>query len=363
MHASSAKPIPEPEVSARVLESAQKLERHIRACGLKPGDRYITTEEAGKLLGKSVVIAQRAMALLAKRRILERRPKAGTFIGEAMASQVDITNLHFLLPEHSQTENDSREHYWAQIDGMRHVLGQVSAHFHFIPNQDLDYTRQIVERASSAGLLNGVILVLPSRQMRAFFNQSGIPTVVEGGVEPDLTNLCWIQWNQTQVGYHLASYLLGKGHRRLATIMRDVWSMGEPLLHEGINEALAQAGLFSNSLRMRSVPNEASAIIETVRDLLQSENPPTGFICRNEFQAGHVADAAASLGKLETIEITQCNAPTHLEHCRFTCAVPEISAFGFGERVGQLFATLLKNEIPEPRGYEIPVRLQPVNFL
>lgn len=345
-------------VSLRVQESADKLERHIRACGLKAGDRYITTEEAGKLLGMSIVIAQRAMALLAQRNILERRPKAGTFIGNGIGADTNTVNIHFFSPEQSRAESQIQTHHWEQIDGMRAVLGHLSAHFHFVPNQDLGYVQQIVKKMAAADLLNGAVLILPSREMRAFFNQSGIPTVVEGGVEGDLNNLCWIQWDQVQVGRLLGSYLLERGHRRLVTIMRDIWSIGEHLLHDGINEAFTAANLPSNTLRMRSAPNEEQAIVELARGLFREENPPTGFICRSEFQADCVAKVAEEMGKGAQVDITHCNAPSRPEQNRYTCTLPELSTVEFGKVAGEMFRQLMANQMPEPQGRRIPVRVK-----
>lgn len=349
---------PDSEASLRVRDSAEKLERHIRACGLKAGDRYITTEEAGKLLGMSIVIAQRAMALLARRNILERRPKAGTFIGAGIGVDIQTSNIHFFSPEQSRTDNEVQANYWEQINGMRSVLGQLSAHFHFVPNQDLGYVQHIVRQTSAAGLLNGAVLILPSREMRAFFNQSGIPTVVEGGVEADLGNLCWIQWDQTRVGRLLAQYLLHRGHRRLVTVMRDLWSIGEHLLHDSINEVLTEENLPSNTLRMRSAPSEKEAITELARGFFREENPPTGFICRNEFQADCIAEAAREAGVEKQVDITHCNASSNPAQNRYTCAVPEITVFEFGKMAGEMFQHLMANQMPEPRGHLIPVRLK-----
>ena len=345
-------------VSLRVKESADILERHIRACALKPGDRYITTEEAGKLLGKSVVVAQRAMALLAQRNILHRRPKAGTFIGDAVTTESNIFNVHFLFPETRESDPGSKVQYWEQIDGMRSVLGHVSAHFHFIPNQDLGYIQQVIRKASQAGLLNGVILLLPSRQMRSFFNESGIPTVVEGGVEPDLTNLCWMQWDQTQVGRLLATHLLEKGHRRIVTVMRDIWSIGENVLHDSINDTVAAAGLPSKTVRIRSVPDEQAALTGLARSLLTEETPPTAFICRHEFQAHCIAKAAESLGLQNDVEITHCNPSSKPEENTFTCTVPELDGAHSGKLIGEMFQGLIQNSAPKPGGRQVPVRLQ-----
>jgi len=341
-----------------VRESADKLERHIRARGLKAGDRYITTEEAGKLLGLSIVTAQRAMGLLASRNILHRRPKAGTFIGNGIGAEIETVNIHFFSPEESRTESETQTNFWEQIDGMRSVLGHLSAHFHFVPNQNLAYVRQIVEKTASAGLLNGAVLSLPSREMRVFFNQSGVPAVVEGGVEADLTNLCWIQLDQILVGRMLASHLLELGHRRLVTVMRDLWSIGEHQLHDGINEVLTTNGLPSNTLRIRSAPNERQAIVELARGLFRKENPPTGFICRNEFQADCVAEAARAAGLEKLVDITHCNAPSRPDQNRYTCTVPEFSTFEFGKLIGGMFRQLMANQAPEPRGRQIPVRIK-----
>jgi DNA-binding LacI/PurR family transcriptional regulator len=296
------------------------------------------------------------MALLAERNILERRPKAGTFIGEGLGADVQTAHIHFFAPEQSRAEGGAQVGYWEQIDGMKSVLGPLSAHFHFVPNQNLGYVQQIVRQ--SAGMLNGAVLVLASREIRAFFDQSGLPTVVEGGVEADLTNLCWLQWDQIQTGRLLTSHLLERGHRRLATIMRDIWGIGEHLLHDGIAEALTAAALPSNALRMRSAPSERRAIEELALGLFREKNPPTGFICRNEFQADCVAEAARAAGQWDLVDITHCNPPSRPESSRHTCAVPELSAFEFGKVAGEMFRQLMANQAPEQRGRQIPVRLE-----
>ncbi len=349
-----------PTASSRVLMSAKKLENHIRACGLQPGDRYISAEEAGRLLDESVMTAQRTMTYMAKLNLLERRPKAGTFIGPAMAAKVAASCVHFLLPEQCMTKGEFRQGFWTQIHGMRSVLPVMSAQFNFIPNQNLVYVQQVVQQASAAGSLMGVVLVLPSREIRNYFNQSGIPTVVSGSVEPDLTNLCWIDWDQMQIGRLLADYLIQRGHRRLATIMRDIWAVGEHMLHDGISEVLAGADLPSNALLVRSAPAEHSVIAEMVRGLMtQTPQPPTGFICRTTFQADCVSEVARSLGMADRVEVVLCNALNPADQSKYTCAVPEIDIAEEGRIMGKMFQGLTQSQPPEPRGRYISVKLHP----
>lgn len=351
-------PIEGEGVSSRVQVSAEKLKRHIQACRLQPGDRYISAEDAGQLLGESVTTAQRAMALLARHKILERRPKAGTFIGAAVVSSDDLTCLHFLLPEQCIRDQGSQQTLWHHVEGMRTVLPNLSVQFNFVPHQDVAFAKQVIERAGDT--LSGVVLVLSSRPMRAFFNQSGIPTVVGGGVEPDLSNLCWVTADQVQIGQLLASHLLERGHRRIATIMRDVWSVGEHQLHDGVGEVMAEAGLATNALLVRSAPVEHTATLELARSLLQEPNPPTGFICRTELQADCAVEAAKQAGVADAVDVVVCSEPVATDKLRYTSAVSEMNSVEMGKTIGRMFRDMAQNKPPEPRGHRVPVKLHVV---
>ncbi len=345
--------------SKRVLDIATKLERHIQASGLKPGDRYITADQASKLMGASAMTTQRAMNVLAQRNVLERRRKAGTFIGQPSGASVrKLSCIHFLLPDF-MAEKQEQENYWdqihGQIQGLRRVIPDLSVQFNFIPNQDVGYTQEIVSRTA----VSGAILVLSSRPMRAFFDHSGIPTVVEGSSEPDLANLCWVDWDQAQTGRLLADHLLQCGHRQIATIMRNVWSIGEHLLHDGINEALGAAGLGPTTIRSRSAPLERAAIGSVAHTLLNEKNPPTGFICRTEFQAECVLEVARELGMGDRIEVALCNPPRRENIGRYSCVVPLIESVQHGELIGTLLQGLVTGNPPLERGHKIPVQLRP----
>ncbi|HEX7008568.1 MAG TPA: substrate-binding domain-containing protein, partial [Phycisphaeraceae bacterium] len=175
-------------------------------------------------------------------------------------------------------------------------------------------------------------------------------------------NLGWLDYDQAQTGRLLAGYLLQRGHRRLATIMRDVWSIGEHLLHDGISEVVAAAGLAANAVRVRSAPPERSAVTELARGLLaDSAERPTGFICRTPFQADCVAQVARGLGLVDSIEAVVCNAPHPVEEARYTCVVPEIDAIEQGRIIGTLLKRLRAGDPPEPRSQHVPVRLHQVS--
>jgi DNA-binding LacI/PurR family transcriptional regulator len=347
-------------VSPRVRDAAGKLHRHIRTGGLRPGDRYISAEEASQLLGESVMTAQRAMAHLAAGNILERRPRAGTFIGPEADVRSATSCIQFFLPEQCIYERTMRETYWELIEGMRGVLPNLSAQFNFMPDQDVAFAQQLIEHTSAATLA-GAVLVLPSRAIRAYFNQSGVPTIVHGGVEPDLVNLCWLSIDQARVGRLLATWLLERGHRKLVTIMRDVWSIGEHQLHDGVGEAITEAGLAANALLVRSAPVEHAAIEGLVHQLLADPTDcPTGFICRTELQAQNVKQVVDAMGLGDRIDITLCNPPDRLREPVFTCVTPDCDMVEQGKMMGEMFKMMANAVAPESRGRTIDVKLNPV---
>src|SRR5688572_33109266 len=68
----------------RIVELADLIAADIRRRKLNPGDSYQSTLETAEMLGVSTTAANRAMQVLVKRRVLDRRQKKGTFeIGRA----------------------------------------------------------------------------------------------------------------------------------------------------------------------------------------------------------------------------------------------------------------------------------------
>jgi DNA-binding LacI/PurR family transcriptional regulator len=348
-------------ISQRVRDAAEKLRRHIRSCGLQPGDRYISADEAGTLLGESVMTAQRAMAFLASEDVLDRRAGTGTFIGPAAAGHAVTSCIQYFLPEQCIFERTMREGYWECLQGMREVLPNVSVQSNFVRDQDDAHVKQLIEQAS-VNALAGVVLVLSTRAIRSYFNQSGIPTVVRGNVEPGLTNLCWISYDEGQVGQLLTSWLVQRGHRRLVTIMRDVWSIGEHQLIDSAGKVLSDAGLAADSLLVRSTPSDPIAIEEVVRQLLtDTDDIPTGFICRNAVQADGVTEVARSLGLADRIDVTLANIADDLIKPHYTCVEPEIDEVEQGRITARMFQTMSEARMPEPRGHTVGVKLRPLD--
>lgn len=350
-----------PSISPRIRDAAEKLCQHIRSSRLRRGDRYISADEASTLLGESVMTAQRAMSYLASKHVLERRSGSGTFIGHAADDQSTATCVHFVYPEQCLSERAMRDGHWDLVQGMRDVLTNASFQCHFLPHRDDPLEQQLFAK-DLPGAVSGAVLVLSSRSMRAHFNHSGVPTIVRGNVEDDLNNLCWVSFDEHQTGELLASWLVERGHKRVVTIMRDVWSIGEHQLTDSVGRVLSQAGLSADALLVRSTPAEKDVIAQTARQVLVDRpDISTGFICRTAFQADCVMEVARSLGLGDRVDVTKTNVADIESQPNYTCVVPEINGVEQGRIMANMFQTMAEARMPDPRGMVVGVKLSPVD--
>ena len=347
--------------TATVPHLAAWMEDDIRRRGLSCGDRYFTAEEAGQRLGVSTMTAHRAMKVLADRGLLNRRRRKGTFIGRAFSQReaVPLKCIHVLVPrDYQRVERALGEGFWA---GLHSELPGISIQYDFVPDHEpMAFLRQVVEQATQGDSLEGLILALSTREMRQYVNELDLPIVVNGSVEPDLGNVSWVDRDQRQVGQILADYLLKRGHRRFALLMRNHWALGEDLMLEGVANSLAAAGLGLGALTIRSFPADEAMVSHSVGQLLSGLEGPTGFICRSEFLANSAARAVESMGFRvpQDVQVTLCDYfkpwPTRL---RFPYAAPTLDARAVGAVAGRMLLQLAEGKPPDPHHVVVPVNV------
>ena len=119
---------------------------------------------------------------------------------------------------------------------------------------------------------------------------SGLPVVLSGTAYPSVRGLVWMNTDQRQVGRLLAEYLLGKGARQIAVLMRDRMQQGDHIVLDTVRDTLAEAGLPLTALTLRCLPSDAEAAAAEVGLLLDAQPGPVGLLCRST----PLADAARS---------------------------------------------------------------------
>src|SRR3954462_3538876 len=85
----------------RIIQLADRIAEDIKQRQLKPGDPYQGTTETAEMLGVSTTAANRAMQVLVKRRLIERRQRKGTFVAVpgAPTAESPLRRVHLIVHE------------------------------------------------------------------------------------------------------------------------------------------------------------------------------------------------------------------------------------------------------------------------
>lgn len=285
------------EATGTLARLADRLKDDIRRRGLASGDKYLSTREAGDLLGVSVATASRAMQLLAEHQMLVRRNRSGTFVGPKFGGKkkVKVRTVFILLPEEMQRLVSLD--FDTMIKVIRQSLDGPNVQVSFVPERDqVAYVRELVDGANSLGQLAGVIPISCSRDIYRYLDEAGIPTVVLGSLYPDQQHLPSVDLDYRQSGELLATYVTSRCHKRIALLNTGEHRPGDDHLIDGISHGLSAANLPHNTLITRTVPHDPHAIPAMVRHIFEMENRPTAIIARSIPILRAIEEAAKELG-------------------------------------------------------------------
>ncbi len=277
-----------------VGQIAKRLEADIRGRGLREGSRYLSTADAGRMLGVSPATTHRAMQLLVDKKLIVRRMRSGTFVGSAAGSE----STHCIRTVHVLTTPEKREYASAYaspfLAGLGQAIPDVNVQFTFIPWHNSDgFVKGLLERAASAGEVVGFVASSCSREVYRVLAQSGVPAVVSGTLPLGGPDLPSVALDDFEGGRLLTEYLLKRGHRRIALLTTTMDRPGDKLFFEGISNPLTRADMPHNSLVFEIVMETASSVGTAVRHLLQIPDGPKAFIARTQ-RLAEMVDASLS---------------------------------------------------------------------
>ena len=341
---------------------AQRLEEDIRRRGLRTGDRYLTSAEAGRLYGISTAAASRAMRLLAENDVLVRQPSRGTFVGPRFvpdpgASPV-LDTIHVLMSE--EYTRTSAQHAEVFLEGLRPVLPDANVHIHYIVRGDsTSHTRRVIEVITRSDLdSQGLILVLSSHEAQRLAAESSLPAVVFGSVYPDIIGLPWVDYDHDQAGKMLVRRALSTPlDGRLALIMLNNWRRGDNILFEAVTRELGAAGYGLDSLVVRSIPTKPTPCRNEIHALLTEPDAPRTVLCHCDFYADVVVDVAASLGLAVGRDVCVVSGSRLVAGTPspYPYISPALSPQGQIETLGRMLRDLAQGRMPYPDHALIPV--------
>src|SRR3954471_1696770 len=212
----------------RILELADKIAEDIRNKNLKPGDPYQGTTEAAEMLGVSTTAANRAMQVLVKRRVIERRQRKGTFVAVPSGTipSSPLRRVHLVVHEnYLRTEGLLSD---GVIVGMHDELPATQVQFNFVPSDnDAAQITELISEAMRSGKTEGFVLVRSSLVAQRLIAASGLPTVVHGSLHWSAPHMPWIDRDHRSGGALMTNHLVQRGYRKIAVLMRDRMFRGD----------------------------------------------------------------------------------------------------------------------------------------
>ncbi|HUI90010.1 MAG TPA: LacI family DNA-binding transcriptional regulator [Anaerolineales bacterium] len=162
-----------------------------------------------------------------------------------------------------------------------------------------DHLQGYLSSLPLTGNLDGLIILslsVDDSQVRRLIDH-GLPTVL---IEYPHPKLNCVEIDDAEGGYMATSYLLGKGHRRIA-FLGDT-DLPEYSIHpvslrlRGFRRALKEARIKLPDTFVRLAPYSQDQTRKVAKELLNLPEPPTAIFAATDFQALGVLKAARQLG-------------------------------------------------------------------
>jgi DNA-binding LacI/PurR family transcriptional regulator len=348
--------------ASRIVDLADRILDDIRRKNLQPGDAYLSTAEIARLLRVSGTAANRALQLLSQRRVLERRQRRGTFIAAPVTDgeRVALRQVHLVVHrDYLRSEGLLAD---GVLLGLQAALPHAEIQFNFLPeSNEVAYVQGLIADALRTPRAAGFVLLRASVYAQRLLASSGLPTVVNGTLQPSIQGVAFLDRDHRQIGQLMAQYMLQRKCRRLALLLRDHVGAGDHILLDTLSAELAAHGFATDGLAVRCLPADEEAVAAAVAMLIKEGPTPLGLVCRSTPLARGAAAAVATRAPAvqRRLPIALCDTyRSPGQEPAFPHIVPLLGPEELGRAIGRLLTQQVHGEPDRPTGCIVPVRLE-----
>lgn len=345
----------------KIMELAQQLENDIRRRQLKPGDPYYSLAEAARMLGVGTSTANRALQLLAQRKLLRRVQRRGTFVGALQReASPGLLRRVYMLVHRSYLKQEGQVADGVLV-GIQGVLPGAEVQFNFLPSTDpKDYVDDLISEVLRSKDPAGVVITKAPFSVQRAVKDSGLPAVVHGSLYPSIEGMASVEQDNLAIARLIAEYVLRHSCVHLAAITREVMFPGDNVVLNEIARLMGEAGRTANQFSISHVPDDHFAIMAEVRELVRRHPTELCLLCRSE------AKAEAARAALDELKLKGRRRPRLIVsglyrrpvgEVDFPYIFPALRPEGIGEAIGRLLAEQVTNPHNAPGHITIPVEL------
>lgn len=333
------------KVRPSVPDLAARLADLIGERGLVAGDRFLTTEEAARLLRVRRDLANRALQVLVQRGRIERSQRIGSRVLASPAEPATFERVHIVVQ--ANHPRASAQTSPALQVGLHAALPGCEVDLQVLPSGDHaarlgDLTRQVLQRPRPEGL----VLVRCDYPMQRLAADSGVPSVLHGTPYAGIA-LSSIDVDGHQMGRLQAESLVERGCERLVVVRRDRALPGDRAFMKGLREVASEAGLGCDQIDDLQLAPFAEVVASEL-PLLFEDPARLGIICTTRELADATWAAALSSSRSlgQDLWLQGNRAGDGQGIPPFPCLRPQIG----GEEQGRELGRLLAARLVEPGG-------------
>jgi DNA-binding LacI/PurR family transcriptional regulator len=345
----------------RIMELAQRLEADIAKRRLQPGDSYLTLIEAAKMLEVSTATANRALQLLAQRKILIRTQRKGSVIG-SLQRQTSPGGLRrvFMFVQRGYLRQEGVVADGVLV-GIQSELRGADVQFNFLPETDpAEYVNGLIGEILRGREPAGIVMTKAPFAVQRIVEESGLPGVVHGSLYPSIRRLSSVEQDNRQIARFMADYVISKGCTHVCALTREVIFPGDNIVLAELARLLGEAGLKANAFETAHLPDDLPAMEAEISSMITRHPTGLGLLCRSELKAQAALQAITRLKLKPRQRPTIVVSGLHRRLSGFSdlpYIYPRYEPEPIGAAIGRLLARHAVDATLPPEHILIPVEL------
>ncbi len=347
----------------KIVRLAEQVESDIRSRGLQAGDPYMNAAELARELRVSASTANRVLQILDERGVVERARKKGTLVSNPSPEGP----LRTIKRVHMLTFQASARPVGVMTDpvivGIQHKLPGSMIQFNFLSSVvDAEQVRRLLDEARRSPDPVGIVLTRAPFAAQKMVEDSGVPTVVHGYLQPSVSRLAWITIDYGEIGRLLGACVRERNARRVAVVIPEQPLLpGDYHLLDRLGSELGQGKYRPGDLQVGCLPRDDDAVAAWFGAHVALGDGRTVVACYRDYHVPGVRKALRKAG----VKRDACDIVVIDEHWSggrksggdVARIVSPVSEFDVGVDIAELLIDQLKRKRGKGKHRVFPVEL------